>query len=226
MAGIAYIVFMVSFAQEDFLAKRKKMVKTQLEARDISDSATLQSMLDVRRHLFVPKHFQSRAYTDGPLAIGHSQTISQPYIVAYMTQALQLNPDDKVLEIGTGSGYQTAVLAEIVDSVYTIEIVESLGIAADKRLKRLDYKNVYTKIGDGYHGWPEQALFDAIIVTAAVKEIPPKLLQQLGECGRLIIPVGQTMFHRNLMLVKKKNGKLKTKKLLPVAFVPFTREND
>ncbi len=224
--AIAYFVFMMGFAQEDFTTKRDQMVKFQLEARDINDPATLKAMRTVPRHLFVPKKIEHKAYSDRAMPIGDGQTISQPYIVAYMTQALQLKPSDKVLEIGTGSGYQAAVLAEIVDSVYTIEIVEPLGIEADKRLKRLGYTTIHTRIGDGYHGWPEQAPFDAIIVTAAVEEIPPKLLEQLAEGGRMIIPVGQTRFHRNLILARKKKGKIKSEKLIPVVFVPFTREKN
>ncbi len=223
---IGCFVYMMGFSQEDFTEERKRMVKTQLEARDINDPATLQAMLDVPRHLFVPEKIKKYAYRDGALPIGNDQTISQPYIVAYMTQALQLKPQDKVLEIGTGSGYQAAVLAEIVDSVYTIEIVKPLGIIADKRLKRLGYKNIYTRIGDGYHGWPDQAPFDAIMVTAAVQEIPPKLLEQLGEGGRMIIPVGETSVQRNLILATKKDGQLKRKKLIPVVFVPFTRDKN
>ncbi|MBT8261592.1 MAG: protein-L-isoaspartate(D-aspartate) O-methyltransferase [Bacteroidia bacterium] len=223
---IVCFVYMTGFAQDDFAEERKQMVKTQLEARDITDPATLQAMLKVPRHLFVPEKIKKYAYRDGALPIGNDQTISQPYIVAYMTQALQLKPQDKVLEIGTGSGYQAAVLAEIVDSVYTIEIVKPLGIIADKLLKRLGYTNIYTRIGDGYHGWPEQAPFDAIIVTAAVQEIPPKLLEQLGEGGRMIIPVGETRVQRNLILATKKDGKINRKKLIPVVFVPFTRDKN
>jgi protein-L-isoaspartate(D-aspartate) O-methyltransferase len=226
IALIACFVYMMGFAQEDFTAERKRMVKTQLEARDINEPATLQAMLDVPRHLFVPENIKKYAYRDSALPIGEDQTISQPYIVAYMTQALKLKPHDKVLEIGTGSGYQAAVLAEIVDSVYTIEIVKPLGIIAEKRLKRLGYTNIYTRIGDGYHGWPDQAPFDAIIVTAAVQEIPPKLLEQLGEGGRMIIPVGETRVQRNLILATKKDGEIRTKKLIPVVFVPFTRDKN
>lgn len=228
MSKIVLILMLALFfdtanAQDDYTAQRERMVKTQLLARDIVDPVTLKAMREVKRHEFVPESMKEYAYQDGPLSIGHSQTISQPYIVAYMTQALQLKPEYRVLEIGTGSGYQAAVLAKIVDSVYTIEIVEPLGIKARKTLKRLGYNNVFTRIGDGYHGWPDKAPFDAIIVTAAVKEIPPALLDQLAEGGRLIIPVGDTTFHRNLILATKKNGKIKTKELIAVAFVPFTR---
>ncbi len=228
IATIVFIVFFVDISngQDDYAIQRERMVKTQLLGRDIYDAKTLEAMRNVKRHEFVPPSMRQYAYTDGPLRIGHNQTISQPYIVAYMTQELKLKPKHRVLEIGTGSGYQAAVLAKIADSVYTIEIVEPLGIAAQKRLKRLGYKNVYTRIGDGYNGWPDKAPFDAIIVTAGVKEIPPALLEQLAEGGRMIIPVGNTLFHRNLMLVTKENGKIKTKKRIPVAFVPFTRNKD
>ena len=231
MYKITVILIIVLFTktsngQDDYAAKRERMVNTQLQARDIIDPITLRAMRQVERHQFVPKSMMEYAYEDGPLAIGYKQTISQPYIVAYMTQELKLKPEHRVLEIGTGSGYQAAVLATIVNSVYTIEIVEPLGLIAAKRLKRLGYKNIETRIGDGYHGWPNKAPFDAIIVTAAVKVIPPALLDQLAEGGRMIIPVGQTQFHRNLILVTKKNGKIRTKKLIPVAFVPFTRKKE
>lgn len=210
--------------QESYKAQRELMVNTQLIARDIHDVSTLNAMRRVKRHEFVPEVMKAHAYEDRPLAIGNKQTISQPYIVAYMTQELKLKPDYRVLEIGTGSGYQAAVLATIVDSVYTIEIVEPLGITARKLLKQLGYKNIEVRLGDGYHGWPDKAPFDAIIVTAGVKEIPPDLLDQLAEGGRMIIPVGQNLFHRNLILATKKNGEIKTQKLIGVAFVPFTRK--
>ena len=228
ITAILFVVFFVdtSNCQDDYTTQREHMVKTQLLARDIIDASTLRAMRQVKRHEFVPPSMKKYSYTDGPLTIGHNQTISQPYIVAYMTQELKLKPEHRVLEIGTGSGYQAAVLAKIVDSVYTIEIVEPLGIAAKKRLDRLGYQNIITRIGDGYHGWPDKAPFDAIIVTAAVQEIPPALIDQLAEGGRMIIPVGQTRFHRNLILVTRKNEKIKTKKRIPVAFVPFTRNKN
>ncbi len=231
MSKFTIILLVAFFAktsnpQDDYVAKRESMVKTQLIARDINDPVTLRAMRQVERHEFVPESMKKNAYSDIPLSIGHNQTISQPYIVAYMTQELKLKPEHRVLEIGTGSGYQAAVLATIVDSVYTIEIVEPLGLIADKRLKRLGYKNIMTKIGDGYHGWPDKAPFDAIIVTAAVKDIPPTLIDQLAEGGRMIIPVGQMRFQRNLVLVTRKNGKIRTKNRIPVAFVPFTRNKE
>lgn len=216
-----------SNGQDAYEAQRERMVKTQLLARDIDDPATIKAMLQVKRHEFVPPAVKPYAYADSALPIGHEQTISQPYIVAYMTQELQPKPEHRVLEIGTGSGYQAAVLATIVDTVYTIEIVEPLGIEGKERLNRLGYHNVVTKIGDGYHGWPDKAPFDAIIVTAAVdEEIPPALLDQLAEGGRMIIPVGNIPFYRNLILVTKKNGKIRTKKRIPVSFVPFTRKKE
>lgn len=228
MSKIVFILMLALYfdtanAQDDYIAQRERMVNSQLLARDIYDITTLNAMSQVKRHEFVPQSMKKYAYSDGPLSIGNGQTISQPYIVAYMTQELKLKPEYRVLEIGTGSGYQAAVLAKIVDSVYTIEIVKSLGIDAKKRLKRLGYTNIITRIGDGYRGWPEEAPFDAIIVTAAVQKIPPALLDQLREGGRMIIPVGQTRFQSNLVRATKKNGKIKTKKLIGVAFVPFTR---
>lgn len=232
MFKFSVIILMVlwvktSSCQNAYEVQRERMVKTQLIARDIDDPATLSAMLQVKRHEFVPTAVKPYAYADGALPIGHGQTISQPYIVAYMTQELKPKPNHRVLEIGTGSGYQAAVLATIVDTVYSIEIVEPLGIEAKDRLQRLGYHNVITKIGDGYHGWPDKAPFDAIIVTAAVDdEIPPALLDQLAEGGRMIIPVGRIPFYRNLILVTKKNGKIRTKKRIPVSFVPFTRKKE
>lgn len=215
-----------TLAQIDFKAQREHMVNTQLRNRDISNEATLEAMLNVPRHLFVPQNLQEVAYTDGPLPIGEGQTISQPYIVAYMTQVLELQPNHKVLEIGTGSGYQAAVLAEIVDSVYTMEIVQKLGRSAKKRLKKLRYNNIQVRIGDGYHGWPEKAPFDGIMVTAGAEQVPPKLIEQLKEGGRMIIPVGPHRGIRQLVLITKKKGKIKRKNIMAVRFVPFTRKED
>ncbi|MEB3346468.1 protein-L-isoaspartate(D-aspartate) O-methyltransferase [Aquimarina gracilis] len=218
-----FLCWTAGCAQYDQDKKRKAMVTNQLIARGINDPATLRAMRKVPREAFVPKSIREHAYQDNPLPIGQGQTISQPYIVAFMTQILQLKPNYKVLEIGTGSGYQAAVLAEIVRSVYTIEIVEELGVSAKKVFQKLGYTNVITRIGDGYNGWEEHAPFDAIIVTAGIEEIPQPLLDQLAEGGRMIIPVGPSN-QRNLVLVTKKKGKIKTKKVLPVRFVPFVRE--
>lgn len=215
-----------TFGQNDFTATRENMVVTQLENRDIIDEPTLRAMRQVPRHEFVPDRLKGQAYYDGPLPIGERQTISQPYIVAFMTQALELEPRDRVLEIGTGSGYQAAVLAEIVDSVFTIEIVEKLGRRAKTKLKDLGYENVYVKIGDGYHGWPDKSPFDAIIVMAGAEQIPPALIEQLGEEGRIIIPRGGKRSVQTLILGTKTKTRLKIKKLLPVRFVPFTRDKN
>ena len=211
-------------AQEpDFTSLRAKMVQEQLKARDIRQEAVLNAMQTIPRHLFVPENKQLFAYEDGPLSIGEGQTISQPYIVAFMTQALKLNGDEKVLEIGTGSGYQAAVLAAIAREVYTIEIVPSLGKAARDRLLKMGYNNIQVRIGDGYAGWPGQAPFDAIMVTAGAEKIPEPLLQQLSEGGRMLIPLGPHRGVRNLVLIEKKKGKFRQKNLMKVRFVPFTR---
>lgn len=215
---------MIGFGQENYTAKREQMVKTQLIARGIKDAATLFAMQNVSRHLFVPENMKPYAYSDRPLPIGDGQTISQPYIVAFMTEALQLKESDKVLEIGTGSGYQAAILAKIVDSVYTIEIVKPLAIKAKDRLQQLGYANVNVKWGDGYHGWPAKTPFDAIIVTAGADSIPQPLIDQLKIGGRMIIPVGPHNYVSHLVLVTKKKNKIIKKKLIPVRFVPFTRE--
>jgi protein-L-isoaspartate(D-aspartate) O-methyltransferase len=178
----------------------------------------------VPRHLFVPPEQQPYAYEDRPLAIGHKQTISQPYIVALMTDLLKLGSQDQVLEIGTGSGYQAAVLSELVRSVYTIEIVEPLAVEARQRLARLGYRNVEVRTGDGYKGWEENAPFDAIMVTAGADEIPPPLLRQLKPGGRMVIPVGPTDGIQYLTLIEKQaDGSLHSRKVIPVRFVPFTR---
>lgn len=210
--------------QDRYAAARERMVKQQLSDRGIKDKATLAAMLKVRRHLFVPAGQMSEAYDDGPLPIGYGQTISQPYMVAYMTEAIRPVKGMKVLEIGTGSGYQAAVLAEIVDSVFTIEIVEPLGKQSAKLLKSLGYGNVQVRIGDGFAGWPQHGLYDAIIVTAAAEDIPPPLAAQLKEGGRLIIPIGKPGQVQTLVLATKIKSKLVKTNLFPVRFVPFTRE--
>jgi protein-L-isoaspartate(D-aspartate) O-methyltransferase len=201
---------------------REAMVREQIAARGISDIAVLKAMQSVPRHLFLPEHLWHAAYSDRPLPIGEGQTISQPYIVAFMTQALQLNPNMKVLEIGTGSGYQAAVLAELVKEVYTIEIICSLAETAEKRLQEMDYDNIWVKCGDGYQGWPEVAPFDGIIITAAPDHIPQPLTEQLADGGRMVLPVGD-FFQELVLLTKTKEG-IGQKSLLPVRFVPMTGE--
>ena len=200
------------------------MVREQIIARGIKDSRVIQAMLNVQRHLFVPSNYERMAYEDRPLSIGEGQTISQPYIVALMTETLGLDENMKVLEIGTGSGYQAAILAEIVKQVYTIEIKESLGLKAKKLLNSLDYTNISFKIGDGYKGWQEQAPFDAIIVTCAPTDIPTPLENQLKEGGRMIIPLGGSIT-QELVLLEKKNGKLEKKVVAPVRFIPMIRND-
>jgi len=183
-------------------------------------------MRDVPRHLFVPERSRGSAYRDHPLAIGYGQTISQPYIVALMTEWLKPKKDDIALEVGTGSGYQAAVLGQIVQSVYTIEIISPLGNAAEKRIKEIGYKNILVKIADGYFGWEEHAPFDCVIVTAASDHVPPPLIKQLKNGGRMVIPVGHPFRVQNLMLIEKsKKGEIQVKSILPgVIFVPFVRE--
>lgn len=201
---------------------RQNMVDMQLKTRDIYDEKVLEVMNKVERHKFVTSSLVNEAYEDNPLPIGYGQTISQPYIVALMTQSLQLNENDKVLEIGTGSGYQAAVLAEIVKEVYTIEIVKELAIGAEFRLNELGYKNVKVKNADGYFGWEEKGPFDAIIVTAAANHVPPPLLEQLKDNGKLIIPLGSTLTFQTLTLVTKKSNDLETEFITSVRFVPLT----
>ena len=199
---------------------RRRMVAEQLRARDIRDPRVLDAMTKVPRHLFVPEGERSAAYGDFPLSIGHGQTISQPYIVAFMTQALDVKPDHKVLEIGTGSGYQAAVLGELASVVYTIEIVEPLAAGADQILQRLGYKNVHVRAGNGYAGWPEEAPFDRIMVTAAPDEVPPALVEQLKVGGIMAIPVGS--FDQELRILRRTETGLVTLQTLPVRFVPMT----
>lgn len=224
---ILFLTLALGFQERsEYKAAREKMVNRQIKARGIQDSFTLAAMRTVPRHKFVPKGLITRAYLDSPLPIGYGQTISQPYIVAFMTEIIKPKKDSKVLEIGTGSGYQAAVLAHIVDSVYTIEIVEALFIQAKKRLDDLNYDNILMKNADGYHGWKEKGPFDAIVVTAAAEFVPPPLIEQLKEGGKMIIPVGTPFTVQQLLLVEKKGGKIKTKNLMFVRFVPFTRAKD
>lgn len=222
MKGVLLLV--VLFASADPYGRaREEMLSRQIVARRITDKGVLSAMRSVPRHLFVPEHLAPRAYEDAPLPIGLGQTISQPYIVAYMTEALRLKPDSKVLEIGTGSGYQAAVLACITKKVFTVEIIPELGQQAERRLKSLGYGSVRCKVADGYDGWEENGPYDAIIVTAAAEYIPPPLLRQLKDGGRMVIPVGSPFLVQSLMLVEKEGAKVRTKSLLPVRFVPLRR---
>lgn len=201
------------------------MVEWQIEKRGIKNQPTLDAMRKIPRHKFVPTDLMERAYDDSPLPIGYGQTISQPYIVAYMTAVINPEPGQKVLEIGTGSGFQAAVLAEIVDEVYTIEIITELYSSAKKRLDDLGYKNITCINADGYYGIENAAPLDAIIVTAASEHIPPPLIEQLKDGGKMIIPVGSPFLNQTLILVEKNGEEIITTSLLPVRFVPFTRGN-
>ena len=213
------------FPQDDkYSQMRKKMVDNQIVSRGIRNPSTIKAMQKVPRHLFVPLQYQDRAYDDSPLPIGYDQTISQPFIVAYMTELARPAKWKKVLEIGTGSGYQAAVLAEIVDTVYTIEIIPELAREAYSRLARLGYANVVARQGDGYLGWKEHAPFDIIMVTAADDHIPQPLLDQLAENGRLIMPVGSPSSAQQIVLAVKRNGKIERSKLAMVRFVPLLRD--
>jgi len=199
------------------------MVAEQIRARDICDPNVLRAMRIVPRHFLVPAARQPLAYGDYPLPIGSGQTISQPYIVGFMTEALQLAPDSKVLEIGTGSGYQAAICAEIAAEVYTIEIVEELAKSAETKLKELGYQNVFVKFGDGYFGWEEKGPFDAIIGTAAAEKIPPPLIEQLKPTGRMILPYeNENGFQYLVLVTKDPNGAIQKRNVLPVRFVPMT----
>lgn len=200
---------------------RLRMVREEIEGAGITDKRVIAAVRDTRRHLFVTAAHRKHSYLDMALPIGEGQTISPPFIVAYMTQSLEPRPTDKVLEIGTGSGYQAAVLSPLVAEVYSIEIVEPLGLRAAQVLQRLNYKNVHTKVGDGFQGWVEQAPFDKIIVTCSPEKIPPALIQQLKEGGRMVIPLGER-FQQTLYLFKKTNGKLEAEPLEPTFFVPMT----
>jgi protein-L-isoaspartate(D-aspartate) O-methyltransferase len=202
---------------------RHRMVDEQIAARGISDPAVLEAMRTVRRHWFVPGVPPELAYADRPLPIGHRQTISQPFIVAYMTQLVRPDASDRALEVGTGSGYQAAILGEIVDSVYTIEIVPELARTASNRLAQMGYGNVRVRAGDGYRGWPEHAPFDIIVVTAAPERVPAPLIGQLAEDGRMVIPVGPEGATQQLTLITKSDGEITRERITPVRFVPFQR---
>ena len=201
------------------------MVKQQIAARGITDERVLAAMRAVPRHEFVPNRFRGEAYNDGPLPIGHGQTVSQPYVVALMTEQIQPQPQHRVLEIGTGSGYQAAVLSGLVAEIYSIEIVEPLANTARATLQRLGYKNIHVKAADGYKGWPEHAPFDSIIVTCAPDHVPQPLVEQLKESGRMVIPVGPRLA-QELYVLTKVNGRLRQTALLDVRFVPMTRAKD
>ena len=201
---------------------RENMVKYQIQGRGIRDKAVLAAMNEVPRHLFVPNKLRYRAYNDYPLPIGLGQTISQPYIVAFMTELLQLNGSEKVFELGTGSGYQAAVASRVAKEVFTVEIYSELARSAAKRLNAIDYKNIHVRDGDGYYGWESEAPFDAIIVTAAADHIPPPLIEQLAPGGRLVIPLGGPFSVQQLILVTKdRKGKVMEKPIIPVRFVPL-----
>jgi len=211
--------------QAIFRTNAEAMVAEQIEARGVKNEKVLEAMRSVPRHKFVPEDLIPHAYQDSPLPIGFGQTISQPYIVALMTELLDPESSDVALEVGTGSAYQAAVLSEIVDQVYTIEIFEELGSSARERLKDLGCDNVEVKIADGYYGWPEHGPFDVIIVTCAAAHVPPPLMEQLKEGGKMCIPVGSVFWAQNLMLVEKKDGKIISRNILPVRFVPMLGEH-
>ena len=207
------------------LEARMKMVNTQIRGRGVTDQDVLEAMEMVPRHEFVPEHLKNQAYADHPLPIGHGQTISQPYIVALMTELLELERSDRVLEIGTGSGYQAAILAQIVAEVYTVEIIEPLASQAQERLARLGYDNLHTLHADGYYGWEEHAPYDAIIVTAAPDHIPQALVQQLQDGAQLVIPVGPPGGYQTLWQVTKEGDQVKKRNVTGVLFVPLTGEH-
>jgi protein-L-isoaspartate(D-aspartate) O-methyltransferase len=225
-AGLLSLMMGTLFAAEpDFAAARQRMVRGQLSApgRGITNRVVLEAMGAVPRHEFVPAASCAEAYDDHPLPIGYGQTISQPYVVAFMTEQLDPQPTDRVLEVGTGSGYQAAVLSRLVREVHTMEIVEPLARRAEADLKRLGYANVHVRAGDGFQGWPEASPFDSIIVTCAPEHVPPPLIAQLKEGGRMIIPVGPAR-NQSLFLLRKKEGRMLQQSVLAVRFVPMTRE--
>jgi len=222
-----FLLFSISCTQNDpnFDHLRKLMIKNQLQSRGIRDDAVLKVMRSVERHNFVPENYRDRAYSDGPLPIGHGQTISQPYIVAFMTEQLQVSSQHKVLEIGTGSGYQAAILGELAKHVFTIEIIPELAEGAKNILNHLSYKNITVRAGDGYKGWPEEAPFERIMVTAAPAEVPQTLVDQLAPGGRMILPVGAQFLVQYLWVIEKDDqGTVTKEKILPVRFVPMVKE--
>ena len=209
--------------RDAFEEARERMVRVQIIDREVKDAAVLKAMRKVPRHLFVPKEYENEAYDDNPLPIGYGQTISQPYIVAYMTEVAKPDKSKTALEIGTGSGYQAAVLAEVVGRVYSIEIIPELAKESAERLRKLGYKNITVRYGDGYKGWKEYSPFDIVIVTAAAEQIPEPLVDQLAENGRLVIPIGAPSEIQELILLEKKKGKIEKSRLTFVRFVPFKR---
>ena len=222
-----FLLFSISCTQNDpnFDHLRKLMIKNQLQSRGIRDDAVLEVMRSVERHNFVPENYRDRAYSDGPLPIGHGQTISQPYIVAFMTEQLQVSSQHKILEIGTGSGYQAAILGELAKHVFTIEIIPELAEDAKNILNHLSYKNITVRAGDGYKGWPEEAPFERIMVTAAPTEVPQELIDQLAPGGRMILPVGAQFLVQYLWVIEKDDqGTVTKEKILPVRFVPMVKE--
>ena len=226
---ISFTIASLIFAQnyKDYEELREAMVKTQIESRGVKDEDILSVMQDVPRHLFIDESLWPKAYSDGPLPIGHGQTISQPYIVAFMTELLRPDTHHMVLEIGTGSGYQAAVLAKLVHHVYTIEIVPKLGRNAKTTLKRLGYDNISVRVGDGYKGWPEEEPFDRIIVTAAPEKVPEALIDQLKPGGRMVLPVGPRWWGQDLLVIEKDDrGKVVRKNTIPVRFVPMIRQEE
>lgn len=232
LKGVAALVFILSLVlaegrEDSYIERRMEMVELLKGSRyGIKDERVLQAMAATPRHEFVREGERSQAYEDSPLPIGFGQTISQPFIVAFMTEALELKSTDRVLEVGTGSGYQAAVLSGLVAEVCSIEIVEALAKRAAETLTRLGYENVKTKFGDGYKGWPAKAPFDAVIVTCAPDQVPQELVDQLKEGGRMVIPVGKAGAVQELYVMEKKGGRIKSKAVMPVRFVPMTREGE
>jgi protein-L-isoaspartate(D-aspartate) O-methyltransferase len=224
MKGIGLVTLVAALAppggEADFKPRRERMVQAHIEARGIRHKGVLDAMRNTPRHLFVPEAIRSRAYDDTPLPIGYGQTISQPYIVASMTELLAPQPTDRVLEIGTGSGYQAAILSPLVKHVYTMEIVEPLARQSEQLLRQLGYKNITVRFGDGYEGWPEEAPFDKIIITAAPPEMPEALIRQLKNGGRLVAPIGRE-WQELVVLDKDEKGRVTQRREYPVMFVPM-----